>query len=183
VILDVIETSRLRGERTQGEHAPLYAELFGDADVAATLWPPPLGGPRTREQAGRLLAGDIDHWDRVGFGPWVFFEARRGGFIGRAGLRRTEIGGRPSVEVLFALCPEAYGEGYATEMAVKAVDSARALGLPEVCGFTLTTNVAARRVLEKAGLRRERVLEHAGLPHWFGRLVLAAEPSSRPTRG
>jgi RimJ/RimL family protein N-acetyltransferase len=52
------------------------------------------------------------------------------------------------------------------------VDRARHLGLPEVVGFTMTTNIASQRVLEKAGLRFERVLEHAGLPHWFGRLPL-----------
>ena len=46
------------------------------------------------------------------------------------------------------------------------------IGLPEVVGFTLTTNVASQRVLEKAGVVYERVLEHAGLPHWFGRLPL-----------
>jgi hypothetical protein len=30
-------------------------------------------------------------------------------------------------------------------------------------------------VLEKAGMGFEQVLEHAGLPHWFARLTLAAE--------
>lgn len=170
---EAVRTGRLRGERPQHQYASLYAGLFGDAEVAATLWPAPLGGPRTPEQASELLAADIRHWDRVGFGPWAFFGTGRDQFVGRAGLERTRVGGRPSVEVLYAVRSDAWGRGYATEMAVAAVERARALGLPEVVGFTLTTNVASQRVLEKAGLRFERVLEHAGLPHWFARLALA----------
>ena len=169
---DGVRTPRLRGERPRREHAASYAELFGDAEVAATLWPAHLGGPRTPEQAAALLAEDLDHWDAAGFGPWAFSELAGDRFAGRAGLERTTVGGRPSVEVLYAVRREAWGRGYASEMAHAAVDRARALGLPEVVGFTLTTNLASQRVLEKAGLRFERVLEHAGLPHWFGRLPL-----------
>jgi RimJ/RimL family protein N-acetyltransferase len=174
VVAESVRTRRLRGERPQGEYAVLYAGLFGDAEVAATLWPPPLGGPRTPEQASELLVADIRHWDGVGFGPWVFFETGTGLFVGRAGLERTNVGGRPSVEVLYAVRRNAWGRGYATEMAVAAVERARRLGLPEVVGFTLTTNIASQRVLEKAGLGFERVLEQTRLPHWFARLTLAA---------
>ena len=73
-----------------------YALLFGDAQVGESLWPGDLGGPRTGEQANRLLAEDKGHWKRYGFGPWVFFETRTGRFVGRGGLRRTQVGGRPS---------------------------------------------------------------------------------------
>jgi ribosomal-protein-alanine N-acetyltransferase len=172
---DSVETPRLRGERPREEFAGLYADLTGEPEVAATLWPAHLGGPRTAAQAAEFLAADIRHWDDAGFGPWAFFETGSGRFVGRGGLERTDVGGRPSVEVSYALRHEAWGRGYATEIAVGAVERARALGLPDVVGFTLTTNVASQRVLEKAGIPFERVLEHAGLPHWFGRLTLAAD--------
>ena len=116
---------------------------------------------------------DIHQWDAAGFGAWAFFEVGTGRFIGRGGLEPTDVGGRPSVEVSYAVRNDAWGQGYATEIAVAAVDRARLLGLPEVVGFTMTTNIASQRVLEKAGVRFERELEHAGLPHWFGRLPLA----------
>jgi ribosomal-protein-alanine N-acetyltransferase len=172
---DSVRTRRLRGERSLEEHAGLYADLMGEPEVAATLWPAHLGGPRTPEQAAEFLEADIRHWDEAGFGPWAFFEAGGGRFVGRGGLERTTVGGRPSVEASYALRRDAWGRGFATEMAVAAVERARQLGLPEVVGFTMTTNLASQRVLERAGLRFERVLEHAGLPHRFGRLTLAAE--------
>jgi RimJ/RimL family protein N-acetyltransferase len=36
--------------------------------------------------------------------------------------------------------------------------------------FTLTTNRASQRVMEKAGLGFDRRIEHAGLPHLLYRL-------------
>jgi RimJ/RimL family protein N-acetyltransferase len=167
-----VTSRRLRGERPQPWHASAYALVFGDTDVGESLWPGDLGGPRTREQARGLLAADTGHWKREGFGPWVFFEARMGGFVGRGGLQRTQVGGRSSVEVLYAVRRDVWGRGLATEMALTAVQCACRLGFPEVVGFTLTTNVPSQRVLEKAGLRFERELDHAGFPHWFGRLSL-----------
>ncbi len=151
----------------------MYAELLGNAEVAAWLFPPPCGGgPRTREQAAEWLADDLDHWDQVGFGVWVFFESESEGFVGRGGLRRTEICGRPTVEVTMALLPDSWGRGYATEIATRAVKAARGLGLAEVCGLALPNNLASQRVLAKAGLDHEGDVEHAGLRHWFGRLAL-----------
>ena len=62
----------------------MYAELLGNAEVAAWMFPPPSGGgPLTREQADEWLADDIDHWTHAGFGVWVFFEAESESFVGR----------------------------------------------------------------------------------------------------
>ena len=39
------------------------------------------------------------------------------------------------------------------------------LKLPELVSFTQTTNVASRRVMEKAGFRYERDFTYASTPH------------------
>jgi RimJ/RimL family protein N-acetyltransferase len=160
---------RLRPERPWREHAELYRDLFTDPAVAARLWPGALGGPRTRQQASEILAADISHWQRELFGPWVFFETTTGLFIGRGGLRRRTVADRECVEVLYAVRSDAWGAGYATEMAATAVAHGRRLGLTQVVGFTSTANGASRRVLEKVGMRFEEIFEHAGLPFWLGR--------------
>ena len=140
---------RLRPERPWQEHAALYRDLFADPAVAATLWPDPHGGPRSAEQSSAILAADIRHWQQESFGPWVFFDAATGVFVGRGGLRRTTVLGSEAVELLYAVRSELWGDGYATEMATIAMARARGLGLGEVVGFTATTNAASRRVLEK----------------------------------
>jgi ribosomal-protein-alanine N-acetyltransferase len=167
--------ARLRPERPWQEHARLYRDLFADPAVAATLWPGTLGGPRSAGQSSAILAADIGQWQQDSFGPWVFFERATGAFVGRGGLHRTTVAGRECVELLYAVRSDAWGEGYATEMALVSVACARRLGLPEIVGLTLMTNAASRRVLRKAGLRFDRVRGHAGQPHWLGRLVLSGQ--------
>jgi RimJ/RimL family protein N-acetyltransferase len=164
--------SKLRRERPWQEHASLYRDLFADPAVARALWPGKLGGPRSAGQASEMLTDDIRHWQEQSFGPWVFFELASGMFVGRGGLRRSSIAGGNCVEVLYAVRSDAWGEGYATEMATLAVGQARELGLAELLAWTATTNGASWRVLEKVGMRFEAIVEHAGLPHRLGRLVL-----------
>ena len=72
--------------------------------------------------------------------------------------------------MLYAVRSDAWGRGYATDMAVLALEHARRLRLGEVVGLTAVSNRASRRVLEKAGMRLEERIEHAGLPHLLGHL-------------
>jgi RimJ/RimL family protein N-acetyltransferase len=44
------------------------------------------------------------------------------------------------------------------------------LGLDDIVAFTLPTNDASRRVMEKLGFSYERDIEHAGMPHVLYRL-------------
>jgi [ribosomal protein S5]-alanine N-acetyltransferase len=164
-----VRAPRLRPERPWQEHAHLYRDLFSEPAVAASLWPrEPV--ERADARAAQMLAGDIDHWQKCSFGPWVFFEITTGVFVGRGGLRRATVAGRECVEVLYAVRRDAWGRGYATDMATLAVEHARHLRLAEVVGLTTTGNHASRRVLEKTGMRLQERVEHAGLPHLMGRL-------------
>jgi [ribosomal protein S5]-alanine N-acetyltransferase len=168
--------ARLRPERPWREHLSLYRNLFDDPAVAARLRPGPDGharaDPRPVILAAEVLAGDIQHWQQESFGPWIFFDTATGVFVGRCGLRCTTILGRSSVELLYAVRSDSWGEGYATEMAMSAMAYAHRLRLEEVVGFTSVTNAASRRVLEKVGMRFEAIFEHAGLPHWLGRAAI-----------
>jgi RimJ/RimL family protein N-acetyltransferase len=162
----------LRPERPWREHLALYRDLFSNRAVAAALWPGSLGGARSERQAEDILTADIRHWHEREFGPWVFFERGTGVFVGRGGLRHATIASTACVEVLYAVRPDAWGRGYATEIARLAIAEGQRIGLADVVGVAATTNIASRRVLEKAGLHIEAIVEHAGLPHWLGRVRL-----------
>ncbi len=142
---------------------PLYALLFGVPEIVESLGP---------VDTRRLFRSDLEHWSWYGWGPWLVFEDDV--FAGRGGLHQTDVGGRASVEILYAIMPWAWGRGLATAVAQRAVEQARVLDLPEVVGYTATTNAASRRVLQKVGIRFERQIELGGQPHWFGRLELAS---------
>ena len=59
-----------------------------------------------------------------------------------------------------------WGEGVATEIARKLICVAfNECGLESLVGFTLPTNLASRRVLEKCSFAPDGEIEHAGLRH------------------
>jgi RimJ/RimL family protein N-acetyltransferase len=71
--------------------------------------------------------------------------------IGRAGLWQPD--GWPGLELAWALAPEAWGSGYATEAARAARDWAREeLGVEELISIIAVDNVASRRVAERLGM-------------------------------
>jgi RimJ/RimL family protein N-acetyltransferase len=174
--------ARLRLERPWQEHLALYRDLFENPAVAARLRPGAEAGRDAGQTPAEILAEDIQHWQQQSFGPWLFSETVTGVFVGRGGLRRTTILGSSTVELLYALRPDSWGEGYATEMALISMVHARRLGLEEVVGFTAVGNHASQRVLEKAGMRFEAIFQHAGLPHWLGRATLRSSRARDPEK-
>jgi ribosomal-protein-alanine N-acetyltransferase len=140
-----------------------FADLFRmnqDAAVMATL-----GGTKTEAQTRDLLRSSIEHWERRGYGIWVFRMRDDGRFIGRAGLRNVTIENTAEVELLYALMPEFWRRGFATEMSRAILEAAATLGIAEIVAFTLPTNIGSRGVMEKVGFTYERGFVWANLPH------------------
>lgn len=164
--VDSFRTHRLSAARLRPADLAELCRLHRDTVVMATL-----GGVRSDEETRRFLATNLDHGSRYGFGLGVFRVRPGPGLVGRAGLRRLVIGGQDMVELSYALRAEAWGRGLATEMAraVLGIGFER-LGLDSIVAMTLPYNAASRRVMEKYGLRYEREVTHAGLPHVLYRL-------------
>jgi [ribosomal protein S5]-alanine N-acetyltransferase len=168
--LDRLETGRLVGERLREEHFAYHRAMDTDPDVMATL-----GGVRSENESRETLRSGLEHWERNGFGPWVFHVRETGETVGSAALRRVVIEGRDEVELGYRVAAAWWGRGIATEMASALAGVARErLGLAEIVAFTLPYNVASRRVMEKVGFTYERDIEWARLPHVLYRRRLAA---------
>jgi ribosomal-protein-alanine N-acetyltransferase len=158
------ETARLVLERLRPEHGPEQLQLLLDPRVTATLWPP--SEPPTEADVLDGLAFKIEHWERHGFGMWLLRDRDTGEMVGRGGLQYTYTAGLNDVEAGWAIVPERWGQGLATELAHACVEVAfEHLDLLEIVAFTLPRNLASRRVMEKAGFAYERDIVHAGLPH------------------
>jgi ribosomal-protein-alanine N-acetyltransferase len=142
----------MRGERLGPGHLDAVAPMLADPRVGATM-----GGVVDREQVAEQLVRFDDAWESNGFGYWMWFDAATGAPVGRGGLGRAEFDGRPEVELGWLVAPERWGEGLATEMGGAAVEVAfETLGLDDVVAFTMTTNLASRRVMEKLGFTYEK---------------------------
>src|SRR5215210_5618541 len=165
--VDAFRTDRLLAERLREEHLREIRRMHRDPSVMATL-----GGLRSEEETAHYLRDNLDHWDRYGYGMWVFSDRAYGRFVGRAGLRNTHVGGNDEVELAYALTAEYWNRGLATEMVGAILELAfERLGLTDLVCFTLPSNRASRRVMEKAGFGYERDVVHAGLPHVLYRIT------------
>lgn len=168
--LEHVTTERLIGRRlAQSDLAGLLL-LHGDPRVMRTLSRD--GAPLSYEQTLQWLESNMEHWERYGFGTWLFRDKTNGAFVGRGGLRHTQAGGTDEIELGYAISSGCWGQGFATEIARAALRVGFVqLRLPELVCFTLTHNRASQCVMEKAGFRYERPITHAGLPHVFYRLT------------
>lgn len=159
-------TDHLIATRLRAEDFDELCNMHRDPRVMATL-----GGLRSTEQTRRFLHENLDHWERHGYGLWVFRDKVDGRFVGRGGLRKVTVGGSNEVEVAYAVMAEFWGQGVATEMAVASLQIGfTQLGMRDIVAFTLPTNHASRRVMEKVGFRYERDIIHVGLPHVLYRI-------------
>jgi RimJ/RimL family protein N-acetyltransferase len=162
--LERLETARLLCLRPRAEHREDLEELLCDPRVARTL--SASGEPPGAAEVSASLAASQGHWERYGFGFWMLYDRQTGGLLGRGGPKHTLATGIDEVEVGWAIVPERWGEGLATELALASVDVGFSrLGVPELISFTLVDNLASRRVMEKAGFAYERGFTHVGLSH------------------
>lgn len=144
-------TQRLAAEKLAPRHLAELTALHLDPEVGRFV-----GGVRSPGATADYLARNLAHWTAHGFGLWVF-RTSDGRFVGRAGIRHLVLEGAPEVEILYALRPETWGQGLATEISASLVRIWRTyLSIPSLVGVACVDHVASRRVLEKTGFSYER---------------------------
>ena len=162
----MFESERLVGEPVAAAHHDDLCRLLGDPRVGATLGGV-LSPARVTAQIEQLRA----HWERHGFGYLMWRDRATGEAVARGGLSRAHVGGRDEVEVGWAVMPDRWGEGFATELGAACVRVAfEELGRDDVVAYSLPDNRASRRVMEKLGFGFERDIVHAEQPHVLYRL-------------
>jgi RimJ/RimL family protein N-acetyltransferase len=160
-MIEEIRTEHLLLRRLSGADLEDFLIMHQDPHVMATL-----GGVRTPDEIRSFLTRLMGDWDKHGFGWWSARDLKSGRFAGRGGLRRVQVDSQEEVEVGYGFVPEFWGRGLATKLARESVRIGfTELHLPSLVSFTLPTNLASRRVMEKAGFRYERDFIHANLPH------------------
>ncbi|QIK95481.1 GNAT family N-acetyltransferase [Sphingomonas sp. HDW15A] len=154
----VAETERLRlREWGEGDADRFYA-IMNRASVMR--W---LGGVQTPEQwdaaLQRILGFQRDH----GHTFWLVERKKDGELLGFCGLKRVNSPGTDltgQFEVGWRFREEAWGEGYAKEAAIQALDLAFGrFEAPHVLAFTVTGNEGSWGLMERLGMRRRQDLD------------------------
>lgn len=171
-----VETPRLVCERLRMEHVAEAASLLQDPRVSRTLWPG--ADVPTEQQVVESTAEKERHWQRYGFGLWIVRDRATGEAVGRGGLQWTYVAELDAVEAGWAIVPERWGQGLATELAWASIETAFGpLGLSEIIAFALPENIGSRRVMEKTGFVFERDFVHVGMAHVLYRRSEVAAPA------
>jgi RimJ/RimL family protein N-acetyltransferase len=153
--MKVLETERLVLRRMSTEDAEFMLGLLNEPS-----WLRFIGdrGVRTLEDArAYILKGPVDMYGRLGFGLYVTELKGEGVPIGICGLVKRDF--LADVDIGFALLPGFWGQGYAYEAASAVMEYGKeALGLKRIVAITNPENHSSIRLLEKLGLKFDRMI-------------------------
>ncbi len=143
-----LETERLILKLYTEKDKTDLLNLFTDSEVMKHVG----DGVMTEEQAEVWWEKLFNKFYPHGTNIWAVFTKENSGYIGHAGIypRPTK---KEDWEFVYFLCREAWGKGYATEIARRIIEYGfEDLDLPEVFATVDNDHSASIRVLEKAGM-------------------------------
>lgn len=147
-----LQTERLVLRPFRESDLDTYAAICADPQVMRYLGD---GKALSRAEAWRQIALILGHWQLRGFGLWAVEERASGVLVGRLGFFQPE--GWPGFELGWMLQRAAWGRGYATEGAARALAHAfTAMGREHVISLIRPANAASIRVAERLGETLER---------------------------
>ena len=150
-----LETPRLiLREPVDGDVAAIQRYAADPVVVEYLFW-----GPNTEEDTRRFLADAATARAAKPRRQWDLAIVRRADdrVIGGCRLHLTDPEGAAAADVGYALARDAWGQGFAPEAVQALIEFAfDSLGTRRVWAIVEPDNSRSQRVLEKAGLRRER---------------------------
>ena len=152
-----IRTARLVLKPLVPVNAADYAAMRYHPEV--TKWLLPLQGNDPVEAARGTIGRFAEQWSERGYSPWAVWHEGR--LIGHCGLNHVpELEG---TEVLWALHPDFWGGGYATEAARASLEFGfETIGLPAIFAITKLDNVASQAVVKRLGLVYRKNVTYRG---------------------
>jgi RimJ/RimL family protein N-acetyltransferase len=171
----ILETQRLVLRRLTAGDAAFILELLNEPAFLENIGD---RGARTLADARRYIArGPVASYRKFGFGLYLVELKDSGAPLGICGLLKRES--LDDVDIGFALLRRFWSQGYARESAAAVMHYGwTTLRLPRIVAITKPTNHASIALLEKLGLRFEKII---ALPNHGGenKLFAATAPPTR----
>lgn len=154
----VLETRRLLLRQLSTEDAEFILELLNEPSFIRNIGD---RGVRTIEGANSyILNGPVASYTQNGFGLYLVKLKETNESIGMCGLIKRDA--LEDVDIGYAFLPRFWSKGYAVESAQAVKEYARdVIGLKRIVAITDPDNEGSIRVLEKIGLRFERMIKLA----------------------
>lgn len=157
----VLETERLRLRRFRREDVDAVLAIIGD-EITMQYY------PRRYDfhDAEEWIERNLRRYDEHGFGLFAVELKQRSELIGDCGVIPQVVNGQKELEVGYHFRRDQWGHGFATEAARGCMAFVfRTLKAAKVISLIRPENVPSRRVAERNGMKVERQVKHAGLPH------------------
>lgn len=153
-ILPELQTPRLTLRRLDFDDAPFIVRLLNEPSFIENIGD---RGVRSIDDAHRYLReGPMAMYEKYGFGLWHVARNSDGTAVGMCGLLKRD--NLPDVDLGYAFLPEHWGVGYAIEATEATMQhGARKFDLKRLIAVVSVGNSASMRVLEKLGMRYERM--------------------------
>ena len=156
--MNVLETERLTLRKLSLDDAGFILVLLNDPSFLRFIGDKNI---RNLEDARQyILKGPIESYERFGFGLYLVALKTTAVPLGICGLIKRDT--LEDVDIGFAFLAEFRAQGYAFESAVAVKDyGLKAMGLRRLLAITTQDNTGSIRVLEKIGLKFERLIRLA----------------------
>lgn len=155
----VLETERLILREFDADDAELMLEILNEP--AFIRFVADRNVRTTREAAEYLKEKILPSYGRFGFGFYVVELKANGTPVGMCGLVKRET--LEHVDIGFSILERFWGRGYASEAAVALMHHGLTnLRLPRIVGITAPDNDRSAAVLQKLGLRFEKMIHLPG---------------------
>jgi RimJ/RimL family protein N-acetyltransferase len=150
-----LETDRLLLVRSREDHWPFLLELLN-----TPKWIENIGdrNVHTEEEARNYLKDKIipNAHEEKGYGQLCMVRKTDKVIVGVTGIYKRE--GLEHADIGFALLPEYENQGYAYEGSMVLLDHVKSLNIVNrIEGITISSNVASQKLLEKLGLKFEKM--------------------------
>ena len=157
--MKILETERLMLRQMRVEDAEFIFELVNEPAFIRNIGDK---GVRTLDDArDYILSGPVASYAKFGFGLYVVVLKETGAAIGICGLLKRDS--LEDVDIGFAFLERFRRQGFAYEAAAAVMEYGRnALGLKRIVAITSPDNEDSMRVLEKIGLRFEKMIRMPG---------------------
>ncbi|MDQ6860389.1 MAG: GNAT family N-acetyltransferase [Verrucomicrobiota bacterium] len=155
----ILETERLRLREFTLDDGELMLEILNEPGFIRFVADRRIRTPE--EAAGYMAEKILPSYERYGFGFYVIERKEDGAPLGMCGLIKRDT--LEHVDVGFSIFERFWGRGYATEAARAVMQyGLTTLALPRIVAITAPDNVRSAAVLEKIGLRFEKMIQLPG---------------------
>ena len=154
--MTVLETERLLLRYLSGEDAEFILELLNEPSFIRNIGD---RGVRTIDDANSYISnGPVASYAKNGFGLYLVKLKETNESIGMCGLIRRDT--LEDVDIGYAFLPKFWSKGYAVESAQAVKEYAKnVIGLDRIIAITDPENEGSIRVLEKIGLKFEKMVK------------------------